>query len=167
MEHAGQGILDSAGDTAAEDGAAQQPEHGQPGVDSYQVDRRRHHPRGPRAASRVPARSRSSAGPSSGATTANGAIVISRYNATLSLLSPVAAAKNRVLASATAIAASVAKLATTGQVSAVSPDLSAPSAVAARCTNPHIRDPISRLRCAAARVTGPRSPPVFARGGSR
>ena len=64
-----------------------------------------------------------------------------------------AAAKNSVLASATAIAASTAKFATTGQVSAVSPDLSAPSAVAARCTSPYIREPISRLRIAAARVT--------------
>ncbi|SKY27707.1 Uncharacterised protein [Mycobacteroides abscessus subsp. abscessus] len=36
-----------------------------------------------------------------------------------------------MLASATAIAASTAKLAMTGRVSAVSPDLSAPSAVAA------------------------------------
>ena len=80
-------------------------------------------------------------------------MVISRYSATLSLLSPVAAAKNSVLASATAIAASTAKFATTGHVSAVRPDLSAPSAVAARCTSPYIREPISRLRCAAARVT--------------
>ena len=46
--------------------------------------------------------------------TANGAMVISRYNATLLLLSPEAAAKNRVLASATAIAESAAKLAITG-----------------------------------------------------
>ena len=69
-----------------------------------------------------------------------------------------AAAKNSVLASATAIAASTAKLATTGQVSAVRPDLSAPSAVAARCTSQYIREPISRLRCAAARVTVTRSP---------
>ena len=109
---------------------------------------------------------RSSAGPISGAITANGAMVISRYHATLSLLSPVAAAKNSVLANATAIAASVAKLATTGQVSAVSPDLSAPSAVAARCTSEYIREPISRLRWAAARVTVTRSPPGAARGGS-
>src|SRR3569833_146085 len=85
--------------------------------------------------------------------TANGAIVITRYSATLLLLSPEAAAKNRVLANATAIAASTAKLATTGHVSAVRPDLSAPSAVAARCTKPYIFEPISRLRCAAARVT--------------
>src|SRR4051794_10194204 len=85
--------------------------------------------------------------------TANGAIVISRYSATLLLLSPEAAAKKSVLASATAIAASTAKFATTGHVSAVRPDLSAPSAVAARCTRPYIFEPISRLRCAAARVT--------------
>ena len=85
--------------------------------------------------------------------TANGAIVMSRYSATRLLLSPVAAAKNSVFANATAIAASTAKFATTGQVSAVSPDLSAPSAVAARCTRPYIFEPISRLRCAAARVT--------------
>ena len=90
--------------------------------------------------------------------TANGAIVISRYSATLPLLSPEAAAKNSVLASATAIAASTAKLATTGHVSAVRPDLSAPSAVAARCTKPYIFEPISRLRCAAARVTVTFSP---------
>src|SRR4051794_40250131 len=90
--------------------------------------------------------------------TANGAIVISRYSATLLLLSPEAAAKNSVLASATAIAASTAKFATTGHVSAVSPDLSAPSAVAARCTRPYIFDPISRLRWAAARVTVTFSP---------
>jgi hypothetical protein len=69
-----------------------------------------------------------------------------------------AAAKNSVLASATAMAASTAKLATTGHVSAVSPDLSAPSAVAARCTSPYILEPISRLRWAAARVTVTRSP---------
>src|ERR1700733_10537521 len=119
------------------------------------------------SATRRPCCSRSSAGPISGAITANGAIVINRYSATLSLLSPVAAAKNSVLASATAIAASVAKLATTGQVSAVSPDLSAPSAVAARCTIEYIREPISRLRWAAARVTVTRSPlPEPPRGGS-
>ena len=81
--------------------------------------------------------------------------MISRYSATRPLLSPVAAAKNRVLASATAIAESTAKLATTGQVSAVSPDSSAPSAVAARCTIEYIRDPIS----AAARLTRGRSEP--------
>ena len=91
---------------------------------------------------------------------------MSRYSATLLLLSPDAAAKNRVLARATAIAASTAKLATTGHVSAVSPDLSAPSAVAARCTSPYILEPISRLRCAAARVTVMRSPAAApARGG--
>lgn len=78
--------------------------------------------------------------------TANGAIVMSRYSATRPLLSAVAAAKNSVLASATAMAASTAKLATTGQVNAVSPDLSAPSAVAARWTRPYIFEPISRLR---------------------
>src|SRR5690606_22592363 len=103
-----------------------------------------------------------------------------RYSATRPLLSPAAAAKNKVLASATAIAASTAKFATTGQVSAVSPDLSAPSAVAARCTSPYIREPISRLRAAAARVTvtrslspeppggsGRRDVPVFSRSGGR
>src|SRR5262245_12692823 len=101
--------------------------------------------------------------------TANGAMVISRYSATLPLLSPEAAAKNSVLASATAIAASTAKLATTGHVSAVKPDLSAPSAVAARCTKPYIFEPISRLRCAAARVTvtrWPALPPAVRGGGS-
>jgi len=82
-------------------------------------------------------------------------MVISRYNATLPLLSPVAAAKNRVLARATAIAESTAKLATVGHVRAVRPDLSAPSAVAARCTIEYIREPIS----AAARVTPGRSAP--------
>lgn len=51
---------------------------------------------------------RSSAGPITGATSANGAIVMSRYSATRSRLSPLAAAKNRVFASATAIAASLA-----------------------------------------------------------
>src|SRR3954452_17014331 len=105
------------------------------------------------SATRRPCCSRSSAGPINGAITANGAMVISRYSATLPLLSPDAAAKNNVLAKATAIAASTAKLATTGHVSAVRPDLSAPSAVAARCTKPYIFEPISRLRCAAARVT--------------
>src|SRR3979490_1069360 len=105
------------------------------------------------SATRRPCCSRSSAGPISGATTANGAMVINRYSATLLLLNPPAAAKNRVLASATPIAASTAKFPTTGHVSAVSPDLSAPSAVAARCTRPYIFEPISRLRCAAALVT--------------
>ena len=105
------------------------------------------------SATRRPCCSRSSAGPISGAITANGAMVISRYSATLLLLSAEAAAKNNVLANATAIAASTAKLATTGQVRAVRPDLSAPSAVAARWTRPYILEPISRLRCAAARVT--------------
>ena len=109
------------------------------------------------SATRRPCCSRSSAGPISGAMTANGAMVISRYSATLPLLSPEAAAKNSVSASATAIAASTAKFATTGHVSAVSPDLSAPSAVAARCTRPYIFEPISRLRCAAALVTVTRS----------
>src|SRR5690349_22896595 len=80
-------------------------------------------------------------------------MVMRRASATLLLLSPEAAAKNNVAAKATAIAASTAKLATTGHVSAVRPDLSAPSAVAARCTKPYIFEPISRLRCAAARVT--------------
>ena len=92
-------------------------------------------------------------------------MVINRYSATRPLLSPVAAAKNSVLASATAIAASTAKFATTGHVSAVRPDLSAPSAVAARCTIEYIREPISRLRCAAARVTVMRSPGAESRGG--
>src|SRR5882672_9348510 len=100
-------------------------------------------------------------------------MVIKRYNATLLLLSPDAAAKKSVLASATAIAASTAKLAITGQVSAVSPDLSAPSAVAARWNSPYIFEPISRLRCAAALVTVTRWPAacpaprggVSARGG--
>src|SRR5215213_719533 len=121
------------------------------------------------SATRRPCWSRSSAGPISGAMTANGAIVITRYSATLLLLSPEAAAKNRVLASATAIAASTAKLATTGHVSAVRPDLSAPSAVAARCTRPYIFEPISRLRCAAALVTvtfWPAPAPTLGGGGS-
>src|ERR1700722_14900099 len=93
----------------------------------------------------------------SSAITENRAMVINRYSATLDLLSPLAAAKNSVLASATAIAASTAKFAITGHVSAVSPDLSAPSAVAARWTIQYIREPISRLRIAAARVTVMRS----------
>ena len=118
------------------------------------------------SATRRPCCSRSSAGPMRGAITANGAMVISRYSATRPLLSPVAAAKNSVLASATAIAASTAKFATTGHVSAVSPDLSAPSAVAARWTIQYIREPISRLRCAAARVTVMRSPGTVARAGA-
>ena len=105
------------------------------------------------SATRRPCCSRSRAGPISGAITANGAIVIARYSATRLLLSADAAAKNSVLANATAIAASTAKLAITGHVSAVSPDLSAPSAVAARWNSPYIRTPISRLRIAAARVT--------------
>src|SRR5258705_2523053 len=105
------------------------------------------------SATRRPCCNRSSAGPINGAMTANGGMVISRYSATLPLLSPEAAAKNSVLASATAIAASTAKFATTGHVSEVRPDLSAPSAVAARCTRPYIFEPISRLRCAAALVT--------------
>src|SRR5271166_1246349 len=71
------------------------------------------------SATRRPCCRRSSAGPMSGAITANGAMVINRYSATLDLLSPLAAAKNSVLASATAIAASTAKFATTGQVGAV------------------------------------------------
>src|SRR5689334_6498395 len=120
------------------------------------------------SATRRPCCSRSSAGPIRGAITANGAMVINRYNATLPLLSPEAAAKNNVLASATAIAASTAKLATTGHVSAVRPDLSAPSAVAARCTKPYIFEPISRLRWAAARVTVTFSPAAApADGGGR
>src|ERR1700761_7956432 len=117
------------------------------------------------SATRRPCCNRSSAGPINGAITANGAMVINRYSATLDLLSPLAAAKNRVLASATAIAASAAKFAITGQVSAVSPDLSAPSAVAARWTIQYIREPISRLRCAAARVTVTRSPGADPDGG--
>ncbi|SHX11847.1 Uncharacterised protein [Mycobacteroides abscessus subsp. abscessus] len=96
----------------------------------------------------------------SGAITANGAMVMSRYSATLLLDSPEAAAKNSVLASAMPIAASSALFATTGHVSAVRPDLSAPSAVAARCTSPYTLVPISRLRCAAARVTVIFSPPA-------
>src|SRR4029453_3510211 len=107
--------------------------------------------------------------PISGAMTANGAMVMSRYSATLPLLSPDAAAKKRVLANATAIAASTAKLATTGHVNAVRPDLSAPSAVAARCTNPYIFEPISRLRCGAPRVTvtfWPAPAPTVDGGGS-
>ena len=51
---------------------------------------------------------RSSIGPITGATTAKGATVIARYSATFVLLSAVAAAKNSVLASATATAASTA-----------------------------------------------------------
>src|ERR1700677_1688330 len=117
------------------------------------------------SATRRPCCSRSSAGPMSGAITANGAMVINRYNATLDLLSPLAAAKNSVLARATVIAESTAKFATTGHVSAVRPDLSAPSAVAARWTLQYIREPIWRLRCAAARVTVIRSPAAGSRGG--
>src|SRR4029078_2320024 len=110
------------------------------------------------SATRRPCCSRSTPGPITGSMTANGAMVISRYSATLPLLSPEAAAKKSVLANATAIAASTAKLAPTGHVSAVRPDLSAPSAVAARCTKPYIFEPISRLRCAAAPVTVTFSP---------
>src|SRR6201997_4045736 len=117
------------------------------------------------SATRRPCCNRSSAGPMSGAITANGAMVINKYSATFDLLSPLAAAKNKVLANATAIAESTAKFATTGHVSAVSPDLSAPSAVAARWTIQYIREPISRLRCAAARVTVMRSPEAGPRGG--
>ncbi|SKU48681.1 Uncharacterised protein [Mycobacteroides abscessus subsp. abscessus] len=105
------------------------------------------------SAARRPCCRRSSAGPISGAMTANGAMVISRYSATLLLDSAVAAAKKSVLARATAIAASTAKLAITGYVRAVRPDLSAPSAVAAFWNSPYIREPISRLRIAATRVT--------------
>ncbi|GAQ33562.1 hypothetical protein MPS_1711 [Mycobacterium pseudoshottsii JCM 15466] len=83
----------------------------------------------------------------------------------MDLLSPLAAAKNKVLASATAIEESTAKLAIVGHVSAVNPDLSAPSAVAARWTIQYIREPISRLRIAAARVTVIRSPLLRPRGG--
>src|SRR5205807_5848020 len=100
------------------------------------------------------------------AMTANGAMVINRYSATFDLLSPLAAAKNSVLANATAIAESTAKFATTGHVSAVRPDLSAPSAVAARWTIQYMREPISRLRWAAARVTVTRSPVGGPRGGA-
>ena len=66
------------------------------------------------SATRRPCCSRSIAGPINGAMTANGAMVMSRYSATLLLLSPEAAAKNKVLASATAMAESTAKLAITG-----------------------------------------------------
>ena len=59
-------------------------------------------------AARRPRCSRSSSGPITGATTANGATVMARYRATLVLLSAVAAAKNSVFASATATAASTA-----------------------------------------------------------
>src|ERR1700753_3347274 len=116
-------------------------------------------------ATRRPCCKRSNAGPMSGAITANGAMVINRYRATFDLLSPLAAAKNSVLASATAIAESTAVFATTGQVSAVRPDLSAPSAVAARWTIQYIREPISRLRCAAARGTVIRFPGTDPDGG--
>ena len=66
------------------------------------------------SATRRPCCSRSSAGPINGAMTANGAMVMRRYSATLLLLSPEAAAKNSVLARATAMAESTAKLAITG-----------------------------------------------------
>src|ERR1700754_4390751 len=117
------------------------------------------------SATRRPCCNRSSAGPINGAITANGAMVINKYSATLDLLSPLAAAKNSVFASATAIAESAAEFATTGHVSAVRPDLSAPSAVAGRRTIQYIREPISRLRIAAARVTVIRSPGEERRGG--
>ncbi|SKW65466.1 Uncharacterised protein [Mycobacteroides abscessus subsp. massiliense] len=65
-------------------------------------------------AARRPCCRRSSAGPINGAITANGAMVMSRYSATLLLDSAVAAAKKSVLARATAMAASTAKLAITG-----------------------------------------------------
>src|ERR1700739_293432 len=118
------------------------------------------------SATRRPCCNRSSAGPMSAAITANGAMVINKYSATFDLLSPLAAAKNKVLANATAIAESTAKFATTGHVSAVSPDLSAPSAVAARWTIQYMPEPISRLRWGAARVTGIRSPEGGQRGGA-
>lgn len=68
-------------------------------------------PNDPASATRRPRCSRSSMGPMTGAITANGAMVIRRYSATLVLDSAVALAKNSVLASATAMAASVAKFA--------------------------------------------------------
>ena len=60
------------------------------------------------SAIRRPCCSLSSAGPISGAMTANGATVISRYSSTLLVDSAVAAAKNKVFANATASAASTA-----------------------------------------------------------
>ena len=60
------------------------------------------------SAARRPRCTRSSSGPITGATTANGAAVIARYRATFVTLSARAAAKNSVLANATATAASTA-----------------------------------------------------------
>ncbi len=100
-----------------------------------------------------PCCNRSSSGPMSGAITANGAIVINRYSATLDFDSAVALAKNSVLASATAMAASRAKLAIVAYTSAVSPDRSAPSAFAARWKEWKPFSVSSMLRIATTRVT--------------
>ena len=63
------------------------------------------------SAMRRPCCNRSSSGPMSGAISANGAMVMTRYSATLVLSSPVAAEKKSVLANAMARAASEAKFA--------------------------------------------------------
>ena len=53
LEQVGADELDACGDGTADDGAAEQTEHRQPGIDPHQVDGRRHHPAvSPRCAAR-------------------------------------------------------------------------------------------------------------------
>ena len=85
---------------------------------------------------RRPCWKRSSTGPITGATTANGAIVISRYSSTLPRWSLLAAEKNTVPARATVIIASAPKDSTWFQMSWVSPNSAAPSARLAAMTLP-------------------------------
>ncbi|WP_242471152.1 hypothetical protein [Blastococcus sp. TML/C7B] len=88
-----------------------------------------------------------------GASTANGAIVTSRYSATLPRWASDAAAKNRVPASETAISASPAMCSAFTHSSWLSPLASAPSARLAACTRRAAARDSSRLRERATRVT--------------
>jgi hypothetical protein len=107
----------------------------------------------PASAQRRPCCNRSSAGPITGATSANGAMVTSRYRATLPRWASEAAAKNSVPASETAIIASPAMCRALTQNSPVRPVSWAPSARPYARTRRTAAPLSSRVREAATRVT--------------
>ncbi len=99
-------------------------------------------------AARRPCGSRSSSGPMTGASSANGAMVISRYSATRPRASPVGTEKKMVEASATVISMSPNEFSACSSISFARPDSPAPSAEVARrirrpvpCTTRPVRRP--------------------------
>src|SRR3954447_15095833 len=108
------------------------------------------------SAVRRPCRNRSSSGPSTGATIANGAIVTSRYNATRLRACPVGTSKNRCPARATVTNASAAACTACSSTSPARPEAPAPPRrfqCRSRSTPPTMRSPIARSSCHRACAT--------------